>query len=93
MKVIDLLCTCESNPFVDVVIMGNVYNCFTDEYENDVIASWHHKEHDHWYFGQLDCYSTTDVNELEPYFFHKVKSFDMINTLELDKTPILYITI
>lgn len=95
MTVRDLLEMWEDHEYTDVVIYENTYNCYTDEYIEDTVVYYNHKDHDHWYYGQLDYFSAIDMscNELAPYFKREVKSFSVINTIEIDKYPCIYITI
>lgn len=93
MTVRELMEACEEHIFIDVIIWDKVYDSYTDTYDDDIVAMWLHENHDDWYCGSLDYFSTRDENELVPYFKREVKSFTMINTVELDKTPKLYITV
>lgn len=95
MTVRELLEMWEDHEFTDVVITDSTYNCFTDEVVDDTVAYYNHKDHDDWYHGQLGYFSEYDmpINELKPYFNRKVKSFSVINTIEIDKYPCIYITI
>lgn len=93
MTVKELLNAFEEHHYTDVCITDAVYNTYEDIMEDEIVASWHSKDHDDWYCGQLDYFSDRDVNELKPYFGREVKNFYVINEVRLDTRPCIYITV
>lgn len=93
MTVKELLFVFEEHYYTDVVISRLEYDCFTNDLEDVTLATWKHKEHDHWYLGQLNYFTELETNELEPYFNNEVKSFYVINEIRLSTSPCIYIEI
>lgn len=85
MTVKNLLSVYDNRTYVDVVIYDNN----TDE----MLALYKAEDRNHWYYGQLDCLTCLDTNPIEPYYNYTVKSFEVINTLDFNKMPTIYINI
>lgn len=93
MKVYELLKAHHDHIFIDIHIDQELYNCYTDNYVTTEVATWKHREHIDWYLGSLNYFSDRMDNALLQYMDYEVDSFFMINTVEPDKLPQMYIVI
>lgn len=92
MTVKELLSAYTTHNYVDVCIFV-VDHDYSHEYDFYCVAEWNHENHRDWYCGQLDYFSTYDNNELVPYFGSEVRSFEVVYGGDIDRCPIVYITI
>lgn len=93
MKVIELLKAFEDQEYTDVVIIDGDAVSDGEYGEDNLLATWDHKEHNHWYYGQLDYLTTLDPNPLTKYYSYSVRHFTVLNDFDINGICCIYITI
>ena len=91
MRVHELLEAYNDHYYTDVVIYDNSQCELIND--NNILATWNYKEHNDWYCGQLDYFTTRDINPLRKWFDYRVKTFEVINDFELNGINCIYIAI
>ncbi len=93
MTIKELLSVYEDHYYTDVVILDESAEHSFGYGEDNLLAEYNHKDYNDWYCGQLDYFSDRDVNPLLKYMKYTVKSFTVVNDVNLNGIQCIYITI